>query len=230
VVNKSTVRPKNKERFAKCVELRRLGFSYSEIREKVSVSKSTLQNWLTLAGLTLTKEHLEIQLKKSVEKRAAATLASKITRARKRDKEVSQAVAKLQKYIGEELFIYGIALYEAEGSKQDECRFSNSDWRLIKLFDKFIRTYFGDETKLDLKYSVFIHESRRGDLDRIKSFWSRKLQVPKDRFPVYWKKNKIVRKRTNKDYVGQIQVRVAGVSYLTRKLLAISDIIASQHL
>ena len=68
MINKSSIRKKNKGKFVECVRLRKEGLSYGEIRKIVPVAKSTLQNWLTFAGLTLTKEHLEIQLKKRVEK------------------------------------------------------------------------------------------------------------------------------------------------------------------
>jgi len=80
MINKSSVRLNNKGKFKECISLRKQGLSYSEIRKRIPVAKSTLQNWLVLAGLTLTKEHIEIQIKKRLEKRQIATEASRIIR------------------------------------------------------------------------------------------------------------------------------------------------------
>jgi transposase len=67
MINNGSVRFKNKEKFKRCIQLRKQGLSYREIRKIVPVAKSTLQNWLTSAGLTLRKEHLEIQVRKRLE-------------------------------------------------------------------------------------------------------------------------------------------------------------------
>lgn len=226
--NKSSVRAKNTDKFKQCVELRKKGFSYSEIRELIPVAKSTLQNWLMLAGLTLTREHLQIQLKKRLEKRQAAVEASRITRINKIDVEICRFVQEYKKFLDDPFFVGGIMLYEAEGSKKN-CRFSNSDYRLIQMFIRFIEKYFLLNRMENMYFRVYIHENRNNDLEKIKGFWSKKLDVPLSKFFLSWKKNVVAHRRTNADYVGQMSVGVSGIPFLTRKLLFLSSIILKRY-
>jgi hypothetical protein len=229
VINKSSVRHLNKERYIACIKLRKAGLSYSEIRREIPVAKSTLQNWLTLAGLTLTKEHLEIQMRKRIESRGAATEASRITRAQKSENEIDKLILKTRKAFNNPLFITGIVLYEAEGSKFGQCKFSNSDYRLIKTFVMFLEKFFDIDRMQNLTFSLFIHISRKDDLSRIRSFWSRQLQIPNKKLKICWKRNKVTHRRKNLDYVGQMLVSVIGIRFFSRKLLAISDIILKPY-
>lgn len=229
MVNKSSIRSSNKQRFKQCIKLRKQGLSYSEIRQKVPIAKSTLQNWLTLAGLTLTQEHLQIQLHKRLEKRQAAIEASRITRTKKADKEINAFVQEYKKFLNDPFFISGLMLYEAEGSKDGNCRFSNSDYRLIQMFVKFMEKYFLLNRKRNMHFRVYIHETRKDDLEKIMWFWSKKLDVSRDKFSLSWKKNIVTSRRTNVDYVGQLSVGVSGIPFLTRKLRFISSIIIKKY-
>lgn len=230
VRNKSTVRFTNRLKFEQCLKLRLKGLSYSEIQKVIPVAKSTLQNWLTLGGLTLTNEHLEIQLNKRIEKRKSAMEASRLIRIRKRTEALKSDQIKYSKFFADPLFIIGVILYEAEGTKSSECRFSNSDYRLIKIFLHFLNKYFLLNVQTQAKFSLFIHETRNDDKERILSFWSDKLAISESSFKIFWKKNKVVKRRKNSDYVGQIQVRITGVPYLARKLLLYSSIIINKYL
>lgn len=228
VINKSSIRSRNIKKFRKCIELRKQGLSYSEIRELVPVAKSTLQNWLAFAGLTLTKEHLEIQLRKAVEKRAVATEASRLTRSRKKEEEIQKFILQHKKFLDNPFFICGITLYEAEGSK-DKVRFSNSDYRMLQVFINFLEKYFSLERDKNMKFRLYVHTTREEDLGKIKGFWSNKLAISFDDIPVSWKKNKVAYRRENPDYVGQMSVTVYGIPLFSRKLLAISDIILRKY-
>src|SRR3989338_4661128 len=229
MINKSSIRKKNKGKFVECVRLRKEGLSYGEIRKIVPVAKSTLQNWLTFAGLTLTKEHLEIQLKKRVEKIRAATEAAKFTRAKKFDEELESFLQRYKTFINDSFFVAGLMLYQAEGTKKNECRFSNSDYRLVQLFLNFLEKYFFLSRTEEVKYRLFVHESRKEDLGRIKNFWAMKLSVPVGYIDLTWKKNVVSKRRTNSNYVGQLQVIVRGIPSLTRKILALSVIICMKY-
>lgn len=85
-------RRKSPDLFKKVIKLRKKQYSYTEIRKETGLAKSTIQNWLTYSGLTLTKEHLEIQLKKQIEKKGTATEASKRTRQIRRELYIQKAV------------------------------------------------------------------------------------------------------------------------------------------
>ena len=156
--------------------------------------------------------------------------ASRLTRIRRKTEALKSAQTEYSKYFSEPLFIIGVILYEAEGTKSSECRFSNSDYRLIKTFLHFLSNYFSLNIQTQAKFSLFIHETRSEDKERILSFWSDRLSISKSAFTIYWKKNKVVKRRKNQDYVGQIQVRITGVPYLAKKLLLYSSIIIHKYL
>jgi len=229
MINKGSVRRKSVEIFRKVIELRKKEYSYAEIRKETGVAKSTINNWLTLAGLTLTKEHLQIQAKKREENHIVATEASKRTRARRKEADIQNFIMKNKTHFNDPFFNYGVALFEAEGSKETRCIFSNSDFRIIEIFVMFIEKYFLLKRDRNMVFRLYIHESRRTDLEKIKRFWSKKINIPVGQIRLSWKRNKIVKRRENPDYVGQVSVSVGGERMLGSKLLAISDIILRRY-
>ncbi|MBL7036921.1 hypothetical protein ISR94_03775 [Candidatus Microgenomates bacterium] len=228
MVTKGSIRRKNKETFQEVITLRKKGHSYSEIIEKTGVAKSTINSWITYAGLNLSPEHLKIQSKKRLENHERATIASKITKDRKRKVEIDKFVQSMKKHLNDPFFVGGIMLYEAEGSKGDSCNFSNSDYRVCVVYLKFLRKYI-DVDDSNLAYRLYIHDSRKKDLERVKNYWTKKLSVKKDVFSVSWKHNSVSKKRNNMDYVGQINIGVIKIPYLSRKLLQVSGIILKKY-
>ncbi len=229
MITKGSVRRKSSEIFQKVIELRKKEYSYTEIVKETGVAKSTINNWLTLAGLTLTKEHMHIQAKKRLENHVVATEASKRTRARRREAEIQNFIMQNKKYFNDPFFNYGIALYESEGSKQTDCRFSNSDYRLIQTFIEFAERFFNLYRNKNMTFSLYIHETRKNDLDKILNFWAQKVRIEKNNIYIYWKRNIVVGRRENPDYTGQFSVRVMGEKVLGSKILAISDIILNKY-
>lgn len=229
MITRGSVRRKGKKFFQKVIKLRKKGLSYTEIQKETGIAKSTINNWLTFAGLTLTKEHREISRKKYLANNLIATEASKITRAKRKDEDIQNFITKHKQNFEDPLFNYCIALFEAEGSKSIDCKFSNSDYRLIKLFILFTERYLLLDKINNISYSLYIHESRKDDLNKILNFWVNKLGIPKTKIYIYWKKNIVTHRRNNPDYTGQIGLRIMGEKVLGSKLLAISDIILSQY-
>lgn len=230
MVTRGSVRRKSKETFQKVIELRKKGLSYTEIKKETRIAKSTINNWLSFAGLTLSKEHLDIQNKKRIENHVLGTLASKVTRAKKKAKDINDFVQYHKQNLNDPLFNYCIALFEAEGSKSTDCKFSNSDYKLIKIFILFLERYLSLDKFKNINYSLYIHETRGSDLERILNFWANKLGVEKDKIHVYWKKNRVTHRKVNQDYTGQMSLRIKGEKVLGSKLLAISDIILRKSL
>jgi hypothetical protein len=221
---------KVKKSFKKSLNLEKNGYSYTEIRKETGIAKSTINNWLTFAGLTLSKEHLDIQNKKRVENHILGTLASKVTRAKRKAEDVDNFIQKHKSNLNDPLFNYCIALFEAEGSKSTDCKFSNSDYKLIKIFVLFSERYIQLDRVKNINYSLYIHETRRFDLEKILNFWTKKLRIRRDKIHVYWKKNKVTLRKENQDYTGQMNLRIKGEKVLGNKLLAISDIILRKSL
>lgn len=230
MVTRGSVRRKGKELFQKVILLRKKGLSYTEIQGETGIAKSTINSWLTFAGLTLTKEHLEISRKRYLANNVIATEASKITRARKKAEDIDKFIQKHKSNFDDPLFNYCIALFEAEGSKSIDCKFSNSDYRLVKLLVFFAEKYLHLDRIKNISYSLYIHESRKSDLNKILNFWANKLNIPRNKIYIYWKKNIVTHRRNNPDYTGQIGLRIMGEKVLGSKLLAISDIILTKAL
>lgn len=230
VIKRGSVRRKSKDIFQKVLRFRKQGLSYSEIRKETGIAKSTINNWLTFAGFTLTKEHLLIQEKKRLENHVIATEASKITRQKRKEADIQNFIQTVKKYFSDPFFVGGILLYESEGSKGTDCKFSNSDYRLIQIFIKFIEKYLALTRLEDMSFAIYIHDTRSKDIGKIKRFWSRITRVPSGSIKVYWKRNKIVGRRDNPEYLGQFTIRVKGGRILGSKLLAVSDIILRKYL
>jgi len=225
MITKFAVRKKNHDIFIKVISLRKQGYSYGEIMKLVPVVKSTINNWITLAGINLSQEHLQIQTKKRLENHVIATEASRITRARKKDLNVQRFIQENKGYLNDGLFVSGVMLYEAEGSKGINNGFSNSDFRLITAYISFLEKYFFLDKEVNMRFRLHIHDTRMADLNKIKYFWSKKMGVKSDLIKITWKHNVVSEARKNPDYVGQMNIHVSGVSYFTSKILAVSDII-----
>ena len=120
-------------------------------------------------------------------------------------------------------------LYEAEGTKSYSNGFSNSDFRLINLYIKFLEKYFRLSKKENMSFRLYIHEIRKSDLERIKRFWSKKLIIDVNKFAISWKHNIVAKQQENLDYVGQLSVNVRKMSHFISKMVTLSDIILTRY-
>ncbi|OGZ65652.1 MAG: hypothetical protein A3D34_00935 [Candidatus Staskawiczbacteria bacterium RIFCSPHIGHO2_02_FULL_33_16] len=137
---------------------------------------------------------------------------------------------KARKEIGKlskrELWLIGVALYWAEGSKEKEYNpgsrmvFSNSDPYMIKLFLKWLINII-KVPREKIYFSIYIHESHKDNLERTVIHWSKYTDYPKQEFSkIYFKRNKINTKRKNirENYFGLLRISVIESSTLNRKI------------
>ncbi len=228
MVTRYSIRKRNEEKFKKCIELRKQGLSYSEIQNILPVAKSTLQNWIVFAGLTHNARHLEIQLGKKIENHRAGTEAARLIREEKTKKKILRFVQQFEGQILDPFIIGGCFLYEAEGQKRGDCKFSNSDYRLINYFLNFIEKYFDRDRKNGVNFRLYIHKNREKDLEGLLNFWTSKLGIKSEQIAVSWKKN-LARIRSNKDYVGQMMVYVKRGGIVNRQIRAFCDILLEYY-
>jgi len=138
----------------------------------------------------------------------------------------SEAKREVAKISDRELWLIGVALYWAEGSKEKEHNigqgviFSNSDFSMIKVFLKWLKESIkiGEE---NIKYEIYIHENLRDEVRKVKQYWSMVTNAPLKEFKrIYFKKNKISTKRKNiaENYYGQLRIRVNKSTNLNRKI------------
>ena len=208
----------------KAIALRRKGLSYREILTEIPVSKSSLSLWLRSVGLS------KKQKQRLTEKKIQAALRGAQSKREQRIKVTAEiertALEDIKNISKKELWLIGIALYWAEGSKEKEwrpgsgVRFTNSDPNMIKLFLKWLKDV-ADVSEDSIRFSIFIHENSKNDLNAVIRHWSKVVSSPKKDFVrVYFKKNKIRtnRKNTGDSYFGVLRIEVRASSTLNRKI------------
>lgn len=203
------------------LELRRKGFSYSEIRERVPVSKDTLSRWCRDVILNPSQlEKLKKRRLKGGERGriigAKRQQAERLRRTRELLKEGKRNIGSLSK---RDRFIAGAALYLGDGLKgSNEVGFSNSDPEVISFIMKWFRE-FCQIPEEKFRGQIWIHE----DLDELKArkYWSRLTRVPMEQFrKSYIAKNKIKSKKIRKKRHehGVVAIKVSSVT-AQRKIL-----------
>ena len=213
-----------KENYEKAIKLRKKGLSYSEILKSIPVAKSTLALWLHSVGLSKKQKQRLTDKKLASALRGAAR--KKEIRIQKTQSIFQEAAKDIKNISKKELFLIGVALYWAEGSKEKEYRpgsgiqFSNSDANMIKLFLKWIFEIC-KIPKEKIYFEIYIHETKKSDVKIVRDYWSRITEFPVEFLNrVYFKKNKINTKRKNigDSYFGVLRIKINASSKLNRKI------------
>jgi transcriptional regulator with XRE-family HTH domain len=174
------------------IVLRRRGFSYNEIVEKLGIPKSTLSSWFH--GMVLSSA-AQGRIAGRVH---ASTIRSIVKRnkrqthiARKRAKEnQSRAAREIKNISSKQLLLVGAALYWAEGYKRLRMRngreitshpvvMTNSDPRLILIYLRFLREICKIPNER-IKASVRLYEHMNEK--KILAFWGRITSLPEEHF------------------------------------------------
>ena len=169
------------------IKLRKEGMSYSQIKETIGISKSTLSGWL--ADMPLSKTRLdELQRNELViEKIRAAKLKTRNARLTGVKSEVLKLLTPMSK---REFLIAGFFLYWAEGGKTTSytATLSNTDPRMIRAFIKWLKVLNVQIDKMYIRLHLYV------DMDEVKEidYWSKELKISKKHFrKSYIKKSKL---------------------------------------
>lgn len=194
----------------KGAELLRKGYSYNQVKQKIKVSKSTLNYWFKQLSQ---KEQEKIKVfriknwKKAYKKHAQRIKGRTLKKEKQTQKKAAQEIKNISK---KELFLVGVALYWAEGGKKNRwgLQFSNSDPEMISLIMKFFRKICCvKEEKFYMQ--LILHENI--EEKKAINYWAKITQVPEDQFkkPCYSlsKSSKKIRKKRQLPY-GTLQVRI----------------------
>lgn len=192
-------------------DMRRRGFSYSEIKNRLHIPKSTLSYWLK--NIKLTPE----QIKKLNDKRletARANALKKISKTSQLIEEIKNSSAKDVKEISKrELWLMGIVLYWKNGNKSDlkkGVHFSSSDPYLIRLFLKWLREVGGIRDE-EIKFDIFAGKKT----DEVIKYWAKVTGFPQSYFTnLYFQKGG--KKKNSK--VGFLRIKVVQSSMLARQI------------
>ncbi|MEK7648906.1 MAG: helix-turn-helix domain-containing protein [Patescibacteria group bacterium] len=206
------------------LRLRKKGMSLRDIVKIVPVAKSTLSLWLKEVHLSKPQKQRLTQKKLEAGRRGGIKRKNeRIVRTQAIFDEAASDITDLSK---KDLWLMGIMLYWAEGSKAKEYRptcgikFSNSDPHMLRLFQYWLKEVFMiNEDRLN--YEIYIHKSSYYSLKKVTRYWSRILKVPLSKLThIYFKTNKIKTTRHNigKSYYGLICMRVTKSTDLYRRI------------
>jgi len=201
----------------KAINLRVEGKSYREIRSIIpNLPKSTLSNWLK--NVILTKEQ-EKRLKHNIEgivfnARARSAWTNRQKNIERTKIIFEEAKKELPLLIKNPLFLIGLSLYWAEGSKIGNCvQFSNSDSRLVKIMMRWFKEVCGvPEEKM--KIHIYIHEVyKHGSCEK---FWSKITNVATSKFGKTTYKASPHKIKKNLNYKGVCRIDISNVNLLKR--------------
>lgn len=161
------------------IKLRKQGKSYSQIKEKLNVSKSSLSLWLR--NYPLSEERIR-ELRDWNEQRIEKF---RNTMKKKRETRLNILLEKLRKHIlplsEKELFIAGLMLYWGEGAKTTPfvASLSNTNPEIVKFF-----LYWLDEIMKFPKNKIIVrlHLYRDMNINEEINYWSRALNVSVNQF------------------------------------------------
>lgn len=158
--------------------LRAQGKSYTEIKTHLAVSKSTLSGWLRDMPLT------RAQMRRLRDINPRRIEHFRATMRMKKEVRQQQAYMKAKKDIGKlsrrELFIVGLYLYWAEGTKLAPGRvaITNTDPSVMKAFLDWCELMQIPHHKLRVK----LHLYEDMNVAKETRFWSRSLAIPQEQF------------------------------------------------
>ena len=209
----------------KAIALRKEGKTYSEILKQVFVAKSTLTEWFREVKLTtpqvqrLTQRKLEAVMRGGAAKRAQRLLRTQVIR--------DEALRDIKSISKRELWLIGIVLYWAEGTKEKDFRpgasltFNNSDPRMIKIYITWLLKSC-EVPQERIGCEIYIHQNSKNSVDDAKKHWAKVTGFPVEKFEkVYFKTNKIKttnRRNTGTLYYGLLRVKVSASSTLLRRV------------
>ncbi|MFC1710460.1 hypothetical protein ACFL0F_02270 [Patescibacteria group bacterium] len=208
----------------KAISLRKKGYTYSEILGEVPVAKSTLSLWLRSVNLSK-KQYQRITVKKLAAAHRGGE-ARKRNRILVTNKIKTEAMNEIGTIDNKDLWLMGIMLHWAEGSKNSEYRpsvgviFSNSDSLMIKIYIKWLKECIMILNR-DIYFDLFVHKTKQSKISGYIKHWANITGFPESKFDkIYLKSNKIKSNRKNrgKYYNGLLRVRVKRSTNLNRRI------------
>ncbi|MFB7186400.1 hypothetical protein ACFCZT_14040 [Streptomyces sp. NPDC056230] len=203
----------------KARELRRQGMTYDRIQVEPGCSKSSISLWM--------RDLPRPERKRTREEASAIARRGREVALRRRDEERQEAKKRAQSEIDpmstNELFLLGVGLYWAEGSKskphrtQERVTFINSDPDMIKAFLAWLRLLGVSNDQL--RFHVHIHET--ADATSAERFWADLVGPGVGRFgktSIKRHNPRTNRKNTGEGYQGCLTIRVNQSAALYRRI------------
>ncbi len=191
--------------------LRKKGKTYKEIQTILGpLAKGTLSSWLK--PIELTAGQKKRILKKTLNRAEAGRQKGGWTNHQKRLTRIAniQKIAEQEfpKMLKNPIFLPGLALYMAEGSKKSEIfQFMNSDSSLINLLIKWI-VEIGGLPASAIKLRLYLHHIYASE--KCEVYWSQTTNIPLSQFYKSVYKSTAHLRKKNPQYKGCLRVEVGG--------------------
>ena len=163
----------------KAIALRKKEMSYSQIKETLGISKGTLSGWLK--NYPLSKERIDALRGKNEKRIERYRETRKKTKEERLNKFYLEEKEKIFPLTERDFFIAGLFLYWGEGAKtlSKEVSVSNTDPSIINFFLDWAYRYLKVSKG---KICVTLHLYNDMDIKKEISFWSEKIDIPKNQF------------------------------------------------
>lgn len=167
-------------------ELRKKGESIREIAKQVLIARSTVSLWCR--DIVLTNEQLEMLVERDRLGGARGRMvAAELAKKRKNERvSFNEKIGfeRIGMISNRELFLIGVALYWAEGSKgvrSERFVFVNSDPKMIVVMIRWLRecVHVSDE---DIVCRVGINEAHQARIAEVEQHWSDVTGIPRSQF------------------------------------------------
>lgn len=211
------------------IALRKEGFSYKEIMERIDVSKSSLSGWFK--NLPLTIEEVEklkaLSAEKAFNGRVNASIANRERRQKREDRALIEAQKMFSDHSNDPFFILGIGLYWAEGGKRTSSfQFVNSDQEMVNVMIGWVKKYL--KINNDRMY-LRISTHKDFELEKYEESWAMATKIPLDQFKkTTYKPNRHGIYKKNPYYKGCARLEVEGGVHLLRVMLSLQKILVQQ--
>lgn len=162
----------------RAIKLRLSGHSYSQIKEKIGISKSTLSGWLEEFPLS------EKRIRELRDNSPRRIENYRNTMRKKREARLSSVYDKVSKDIGNlskrDLFLAGLFLYWGEGTKSQNSftTLTNTNPAMLKFFIKWLGLFGVKKKNLKIKLHLYSDMNINKSID----FWSKELKIPLNQF------------------------------------------------
>lgn len=205
------------------IDLRKKGFSYDEIKNKLNIPKSTVAHWVE--GVKLDEDQTQ-KLKNNKLEAARKNSQKRVAKILKQAEEIHGASIKSISQISKrELWLMGVALYwrqKSLGKKEDNFQkgvwFSSVDPSIMNLFLRWLKDV-GGVTDDELYLDIFMSKDKKIYRDIIVDYWSGVTNFSRDKFKhFYYLKAKSTRSGDIKGKFGFLRVRVRASSMLARQI------------
>jgi len=161
-------------------KLRKAGKSIVEISKMLKVSKSSVSIWCR--DIVLTEKQVKRLFKKEIvggiKGRKKAWEWHRNERIARERKHRNKGLKRIRAVSCNDLFMIGLSLYWAEGSKKDGVvSLVNSDLEMMSLFVEWLEKCFGVDRK-DLICRVGINVAHENRVMEVEKYWSEELHIP----------------------------------------------------